>query len=323
MIRKETKGNVNLFKNTTVQKVCEFGYKDQINPTTFPLFGDNNIPDRIDPFITLFLNKKFELKYKFEKEETTQTPNFLLDVYNNTKTEKIAKIDNSVSAVTYYASSGLLISRGSTALVTKGGATREDHGKPQCGAYTYFTNSNIIGTQGGMEYTPNTQRFGKYRFALNNTYGNPLPCIDNQLQTLTAVATVISTELTKEENKIVYDLTNCYSVDGLIYLHREISHNSKTGKVQIKDYFESKRPVTFETAIIIKGAAFIQQGNLETKEAQIILDKTATLQHRYIEDKLLREPIPGKINRYALVLPNPTEKGEISYTIQPIPTTTP
>jgi len=273
---KITNGRVNLYENPKIKPIAEFPLKAIIGENKalgleyYPIFTDNNNPIRggKDILQWYILSKRTKLPFTvppIKKNNYTDAEFDLL--YNMPKTlDTYQPIEIELpTGPTYFKSAGVLISRwanNNEVLAIKGGSNSEDHNHNDIGSYTLFTKGKhsemlpVTGDLGDIEYTSENIGTNRYQFDLLSSYGHPVPSVDNQLQNNhpKARGKVLLAKVDKNEDKIVYDLTDAYSVKGLKELKRSATSRKKGEEsLIIEDSFRSTRPIEFETPLIVPG----------------------------------------------------------------------
>jgi hypothetical protein len=332
-----THGKINLYHNPKIINIVSYPINTIIqratkltpgNPPTetktetYPLFADNNNPVEPNPRTWEILKRRFNIPYPADALPETKYNHFFDLTANPPPAFKQKQTIPSPNPYrTFYPSAGVLIAKGSpdnSTLATKGGTNSEEHNHNQIGAYTFFiADTTITGTQGGLDYNRNNMILDKYAYSINNSFGQPLPVVDGQLQNNLpqAKATILSQHFTETSDTITYDLRNAYNVEGLLKLTRSITFN-RTGKkrVVITDTFDADRPIQFETAIIAPLYSKIDGATILLKTVRIDPEDSNSLLTQRQPLNNMPETI-GQIARYPYILKERTKSGSITYSI--------
>ena len=173
----------------------------------------------------------------------------------------------------YFSNSGILISR-PTASDSRIGLSAAFkllgnegiHSHNDIGSYEIFFNGfKVTGDSGGVDtYTGDS--FGRNRFnsALFNSFGHPVPTVNDKLQINAATDTTNILDNTNHPrvldqdfsspnvDSVTYDLTGAYNDSSLVSLKRVIVYSREVGNIYItiEDQFSFSSPSTFESALI-------------------------------------------------------------------------
>lgn len=137
----------------------------------------------------------------------------------------------------------------------KGGNNGELHNHNDIGSWTMIADGvEIAGDPGGEIYTRRTFSPQRYESKVLNSYGHPVPVIDNALQTegVECAAVVVSTNFTDKIDEVAIDITGGYGFmkeRKLGTVIRKVAFNRSRNSVAIVDEANFKRPLVFESAI--------------------------------------------------------------------------
>jgi hypothetical protein len=195
------------------------------------------------------------------------------------------------------------------------------HAHDDAGSYAIDTDGVIVtGDPGAPVYTKDT--FGPLRRKdpFVNSYGHPVPLINGNLQldaTQHQARWVVTpcSPATAQVLKGVIDLTPVYGVSDLQMLRRDLSYDGQAGRFAVfTDRFESKRPISFETAIVTRGAVTRDNNGLviEQGSQRLAVDIAATSPLDIRLDTIEDQPT-NRATRIALRLENPASNGCIAY----------
>ena len=324
---KATGGKIDLFKTPGISEMARFRDRWEIgthgNDAFYPLFADNNNPTDIRNSLRHITARRFGTSPAPLPLSVWEEPAAFTDLLLNppaAPTLPPYKPENQYR--TYFPSSGALLAKNpkdSITLAIKGGSNNEEHNHNDVGAYTVFFGNDIVcGDIGCLDYTPKIFSGARYTFDSYNSYGHPLPVINNQLQNNSpkARAKVINESFSPEQDTITYDISGAYAVPGLRKAERSVTYqrNDKT-LITVTDSFESAIPISFETAIIVPSGGGISNGKIiasvdtgvfeiASSASGVSTITTYTFKHRR-----------KKVSRFAIALSEKATSGYISYSI--------
>ena len=93
----------------------------------------------------------------------------------------------------------------------------------------------------------------RYQSDVINSFGHSVPRIDGKLQQTgrSAVAKVVLTDFSDDEDRLVLDLDTAYPVEGLTKLRRTfVFSRAGRGSLSVTDQVELEQAKTFETALV-------------------------------------------------------------------------
>lgn len=211
--------------------------------------------------------------------------------------------------------------------VFKAGHNGESHNHNDEGTFVIATGSTMPITDIGSEiYTAATFGSDRYKSPVNGSYGHNVPVVDGKWQKegRDAKARVIERTLSKNEDRWVVDLRDCYDVPGLQKLEREfVYHRGAQPRVEITDRVEFNSPKTYGTALMTLGE-WRESGKdrLEFKEGedclQVELSASApfNLKGEVIEANLRGPKTPPQ--RVGIDFAEPVKEAELKMTIRPV-----
>lgn len=158
-----------------------------------------------------------------------------------------------------YKNSGVMISRdlpGVTfpfSLAAKAGHNNEQHNHNDVGSYCIALGHEIqSGDPGVRKYTQDNFTKARYNYPMNNSFGHPVPVIDDTFQGTGKEfkGTVTRSEISREERVFAIDFKDAYPVASLKKLERTFVHRPADRVITVTDEVEFNGSGTFEDAII-------------------------------------------------------------------------
>ena len=264
-----TDGKVDFMTMPKVRNCSLFGPRMEIAPNIFAAFADCPISAKPTPRFVQYLSLR--LGFGFEDYEKTPLGSANLKsvgvhCFSNsaTKTPPTKASTTPLAELrTDFPDAGILICRPKTdqarqlALACKGGHNAEHHNHNDIGAYTIvFAGTMPLLDPGGEVYTRRTFSGKRYDSKLLNSYGHPVPVINNQLQQTgrKAEGKVLEKIFTNEKDVFTIDYASAYPVKEITKLYRTFEFTrAETGKpnsVTVTDEIILSKPGSFESALL-------------------------------------------------------------------------
>jgi hypothetical protein len=231
---------------------------------------------------------------------------------------------------TWFNHGGVLIARPGEdtgrrfAVALKAGHNAEHHNHNDVGSYVVVLDGQaLLMDPGSMVYTADTFSSKRYRFAMMNSYGHPVPTINGKLQRpgSEARAKILTLDRTKATDTLGIDLTACYNEPDLISLHRTWIYNRRgDGALTVSDHVKFKKPGEFETALVgaddwrkgKEGELYVRGRNGAALRIEIACEEPYDLRAERIENPGRFEPI-----RVGLRLREPLREAHVAFLIIP------
>jgi hypothetical protein len=255
---RSTRGKIDLFSNSKMQKVALFGIEFPMMPGNAAAFGDSGVMPKADPHLIRMIDHIFQTPSTASGAEEHSSgiqhaglTSIALDLFPVPGDELLTPPEVSHHELqTYYADSGVLVSRpapGKDFAVTIKAGGNTTHSHNDIGSFVIGLDGvQPLGDPGGPgHYTAAT--FGPHRLdsELLNSFGHPVPEIDDHLQldATKVKASVLSHSFSSQEDRIVIDMTPAYDVVGLKQVTRMLVHRRDgNGMVEITDEFHLTKP---------------------------------------------------------------------------------
>ena len=246
-----------------------------MTPTAVAHFGDDHNSINYDDGIVNYVWSAFTNSANFNDSFLWTDSHFTSAVigynlkYKSTFRYKAnnSSFTPSVGLTKLYPTSGIMISRPSAALPSKGLAAtikltstddkQDGHNHDDAGSYVISLNSNLIaGEVGGTKwYNGSAFNADRYKSPLINSYGHPVPLINGKMQQHywskpANRPSIISKNITANRDSISYNLRNVYPNLELTSLTRSFTYNrSPSSSVVIQDIATFSSSSRFETAL--------------------------------------------------------------------------
>ena len=209
----------------------------------------------------------------------------------------------------------------------KGGHNAELHNHNDVGTYAIAVGDSFPVTDVGSEiYLKDSFGEGRYKRAVNNSYGHNVPVIDGLLQSegRAATAFVLRRDFSPASDLWELDLTSCYAAKNLVSLRREFRYlrDPADPRVEITDRYAFREPGTYANAFMTLGSwerrndhtlAFTHGKNTLSVEVESETAFTVS-----------EDPLPGqnlnyklKAIRIGIEFPAAVIRGEVRYTFRP------
>jgi len=252
-----TAGKIDLLAGEKMQRVALFGLQFPMLPNNSAAYGDAGTMPRADAHLVAMIDHIFELAPQPLQEPMNDGRGTLtsaaLDLFPISGDQLVSPAAQALSHPslrTYYADTGILVSRGApgqdfAVTIKAGGNTTHSHN--DIGSFVIGMGAvQPVGEPGGPHfYTGAT--FGPHRLdsKLLNSFGHPVPEIGGKLQ-LDATKVKVSVtahEFTDTADRISIDMTNAYDVPALKHVTRTLTHSrADAGSVEITDDFDLTQP---------------------------------------------------------------------------------
>jgi hypothetical protein len=231
---------------------------------------------------------------------------------------------------TWFDQGGVLIARPSHAsrprfaVALKAGHNAEHHNHNDVGSYVASLDGEaLLLDPGSMVYTADTFSSKRYRFAIMNSYGHPVPIINGKLQQAGSVARakVLILERTDDMDTFGLDLTDCYDEPNLESLKRTWTYDRRgDGALRVVDQVTFREPGRIETALVgVDGWRIGKGGKLYlcgTGDASLCIDVACDQPYDVRAERIEN---PGKFEpvRVGLRLLKPVQEARITLVIAP------
>lgn len=251
-----TGGKIDLLAGEKMQRVALFGLQFPMLPNNSAAYGDAGTMPHADAHLVAIIDHIFELVPQQQEPMSdvrgtlTAAALDLFPIAGDQLVSPAAQALSQPSLRTYYADTGILVSRGApgqdfAVTIKAGGNTTHSHN--DIGSFVIGVGAvQPVGEPGGPKfYTGAT--FGPHRLdsKLLNSFGHPVPEIGGNLQ-LDATkikVSVTSHEFSDAEDRIAIDMTNAYDVPALKHVTRTLTHSrADAGSIEITDDFELTQP---------------------------------------------------------------------------------
>ncbi len=265
-----TSGKVDLYDNPRAQRSAIFPFQFQMLPGVYADFGDAQFGVKPNLALMARIDRIFGLNmFPGQKDQGSiggALPDAMLNAFpvpsERRSTTAAHGYDALVGLRTFYPDAGVLVSRpqaGGRLGVTIKANGNAGHSHNDIGSFSIgLGKTQPVGDPGGpIAYTAGT--FGPKRFEsrLLNSFGHPVPVVDDQLQldATTVQAALLSESFTPENDRISIDLSKAYSVPKLTSLVRTLNYN-RTGPdvVTIDDEFKLSGPMDVEESLPTHGS---------------------------------------------------------------------
>lgn len=259
-VLRATGGKIDLLGDPKMQKVALFGIQFPMMPGNSAAFGDAGVMPVADPHLLRVIGHIFQLPAEPQASGVQQLgvqhvglTSTALDLFPVSDDELTTPAELSGNPLqTYYADSGILISRPSAGqdlgvTIKAGGNTTHSHN--DVGSFVIgLGNTQPVGDPGGPRYYTGAT-FGPHRLdsKLLNSFGHPVPEIDGDLQldATKVKVTVLSHLFSAQEDRLAIDMTPAYQVASLTHFTRTVVHRrAGKGSVEIIDEIRLAKPAT-------------------------------------------------------------------------------
>ena len=272
-----TGGKVDFFSPPIVREIAMFGPRMLVTLGIYGAFADCLPTEKADTALLKYLNRQLGLGLPDYTDTQLINRNgaalpyeFGLFAFPNTSTEKSpGDPDTEMLLRNEFANAGVLVCRATDndplrlAFAMKAGHNDEHHNHNDIGSYTVsLGGATPLLDPGGEVYTQRTFSGRRYDSNVINSFGHPVPRINDTLQKTGAAAkgVVIAKSFSDAEDSFAIDLTSAYPVEGLKQLTRTSYFNRTDGgangakhpggQLLVIDKGELEKPGTFETALI-------------------------------------------------------------------------
>lgn len=275
----QTQGKVNLYQDPKLRQVALYMTRFAIIPRVYPAFGDAQVRSTGGPESMMYLiDKRWGMGWNIDINDSDMYAKhplgdrlhgfgifgFPLPQFGKSlvagapapATEAEAKDDGKRF---FFRNENVLLcrsikpGRSPFGVAMKGGRNGLSHGHNDNGSYVVAGGDVPLLADPGMEvYT--LKSFGPHRFEsmMMNSYGHPVPYIAKTLQKTgeTALAKIIETKFTDEQDTLKMDMTTSYEVPSLVKLTRTFIFNRVKPSLEIIDEAEFNAPTEFGSALV-------------------------------------------------------------------------
>lgn len=334
-VYQSTHGQIDLFADPKLQLIAAFLPKTVIIHDVFPSIGDCRPYTQPSAFILYYVNRNLGIDITaFKKTDFDGRATDLAESILAVFPEKISFAQVPVKSMSdelrsYFEQAGVLTVRPEKnssldmGVAIKGGNNNEHHNHNDIGSFSIVVGDEVLmGDPGIIPYTSKTFGPERYTYKTIASYGHPVPLVAGQEQIpgAAAKAKVISTSFTKDEDKLLMDISSAYPVKELKRLTREFTYNRKSaGFLNVKDTFSFSSNQSYETALITRGSwKKLNTNQIEITGKKDKLRVTIESQHSFeIKSEELSEG--GKpYTRLAIRFDKAVKDGNISMTFKPI-----
>lgn len=267
-VLKNTGGKINFYQSPLVRAIVDFPQNLEMAPEIYPAFSDSELG--VQPWSAPIGITRARL-YNQELPQQVTTPGSMLYltaassfplyvVPGTTRADQAPPLDPLRG---WFPVSGILVCRPGDrdikkmAVAIKGGDNSAGHHHNDLGQFVVTVNGKVPIIDPGLEpYTAQTWGPGRYDFDLLSSYGHAVPLVagKKQVSGASAVAKVLRTEFTPQQDTLTFDLSRAYRVETLSKLERTYVYSRKgVGELTVTDEVEYTTPETFGSALITYG----------------------------------------------------------------------
>jgi hypothetical protein len=322
-----TDGNVDFFNMPKVKNCAMFAFRMEVAPKLYAAFADCTFDATPPPTFLKYISKRYQLGYeKYENYQQTK--------YDNLKMTGIFCFDNSSTQIpkshprdtplvdlrTEFPQGGVMIFRpklgeqNQLAVALKGGHNAEHHNHNDIGTYEVMYAGEIpVLDPGGEVYTARTFSNKRYDSDILNSFGHPVPIINNKLQNTghNAKGTFIAKNFSDQNDSCTIDYAAAYDQNEIKKLERTFdftrAESGKTNSLTVTDKIELNSDGTFETALLTF-QSFEKIQSLKSDEAQQIAENEIVLRIGETDDKKIRVEVSATEDEKPLPLKFKTTK---------------
>ena len=331
-----TAGKLDLFATAKVRNMVLYGYGVEMLPGNVAAFGDASRNTRMDDFTRAYGNQALGLGMpqllaslplvasRSQQSNDAPIANAVMTLFAQPVLSSAGEAPR-VGLHTYFDQPGVLVSRpapgGKLSVSIKAGGNA-NHSHNDIGSYTIALGAEQpVGDPGKTDYTSKTFSAERYSIRGINSWGHPVPRIDEILQreATRLHPKVLATDFSEAADEISIDLADAYEVPGIRTLVRTMRHErDATGRVLIEDRFDFDRERRFETAITLSGEwRRVDDKTLEFWQKQERLRATVESSAPWIlvADKINEEGLA--FTRVAIVMQQAQKQGFIRLRYEP------
>ncbi len=326
-----TEGAIDLFDNPRMAKVATFGQRSEIINGVYPAITDCREGVTPSTWIQWYCNSAFG--WEAPEINKSLSGGFATSLISNFANSPCQNSDDegveSIGIRSYFDKADVLTCRPyakdwdkALGVAIKGGTNDESHNHNDVGSYTIAAGDELMMGDMGGPTAYNSETFSSVRYTkylMFSSYGHPLPTFDGvqQYESSKAVGEVLSNSFSDKKDVIKYNILSTYPYEKLTLATREFTYErSKKGRFSVKDSFEAKSPVAFETAITtrqnyeIKGKKLYLIGQRGNK---IEVTVKASAPYSFAE-KTIESYAINPYSRIAIVFDEPVAKGDVTIT---------
>jgi hypothetical protein len=336
-VRQATHGRLDLLADPAAFQPALFGRRSEILNGIFPTISDVHPGSRPDTQFVCYIAQHFGLEMPNECARAWTKPSGSL-----ASTTLFSFLPVPLPLVphpalqpesplrTWFTNGGVLISRvspGSTtpfAVALKGGNNAENHNHNDVGSFSVVAGKSIVICDPGSEvYTRRTFSAHRYDSKVLSSYGHAVPVVAGLLQSpgADALARVLRTDFTDEQDTLALDISSAYKAPELQRLERTfVFRRSPSASLAVRDEVAFASPQKFEEALITwSGWKQVSSSEL------VLLDDQGGVRVRIdsagdsfiISSEELNEDVPAhqKPVRLGIALKNPVKEATITMTI--------
>lgn len=255
-----TNGKIDLFDNPKARGAALFGFQFAMLPGVYANFGDAEFGYKPEQTFLAHIDRTFGLG-QFPDDLAILRANrlgSLSDLMLAAFPLSSQRHDPGATAATllglraWYPEYGILVDRpasgGNFAITIKAGGNT-NHSHNDVGSYSIALNTTqVVGDPGGPNfYNADTFSSKRTSYRVINSFGHPVPEIDNtlQLDATKVHPTVVSTNFTDGKDTLTLDLTPAYNDPKLTRLLRTMQYSrAGSGAIDITDQFTLAAPAT-------------------------------------------------------------------------------
>ncbi len=351
VVYKFTGGKIDWMTDPKIAKVSLFGYRNEILPAIYPVFGDCNQDVKPQENLQNYISRKYGLQLKeWEKPMGVSAvhPSGLLDFVWYFPNGLENPLENYIEYEPdplrdWYSDGQMLICRpgdnkkNRIGAAMKGGDNAAPHNHNDIGSFMVGVNGAFPVTDPGAASYRGGEAFlsDRYGSKILSSYGHNVPVVDRHLQIAgkEAESKVISLEFSDGKDILKLDLRNSYKIatldlsdnfnlDPVLKLERTFAYD-RTGKgsFTLIDEVEYSRPSDFETALMTLGKFEIRaDGTIiatDNGESLKITIDSGKLPYELIENKI-EEPMRNsgyrQPTRLGIRLSQPVHRAKIKVT---------
>lgn len=337
LLWQQTRGDIDLFEPKRVNAIATFGPRLEILPGTWPAYADCRIGSQVATEMLWYCSRTKGLgltKYDNAKVLVpSQIARGVMQAFPNS-TERPPKASAKMEPVglrSYFDQAGVISCRpalGSACRVGasfKGGHNDEPHNHNDLGSYAIIVDDVQVAGDGGGPHTYTGQMFSdkRYTYKILNSFGHPVPLIDDVQQRpgKEARARVVKTHFADDRDEFSLDLSLAYEIVDLKVLRRDFVYDrTGAGSVTITDLFDFGKPHTYEVAFVTHGSwksvgekEFLITNKGKSLRLTVECDGPISVRSETIEENA------PKFERVGVALSSPQTSAQIRFSFTPVP----
>jgi hypothetical protein len=338
-------GRVNLYDLPGAKLAALYPVRLEIINGVWPALADGPPNPTPAAFPLTFLNRRYSMGLsQWSVDEPAKRGNslpetMLLFTPSSATTQPVAKNQAEFYELrSYFDHGGVLVCRpgkdaagkveGKLGVCIKGGLNAGPHYHQDVGTFIAVVgNKALILDPGGEVYTARTFSKDRFKSALLNSYGHPVPLVAGKMQRAgsDATAKVLKTDFTDAADTLSMDLRSAYAVPELKQLVRTFTYRRDgTTSLTVTDDFAFSSPQSFGNALITYGQWTREEGGpiLISQDGQAA---SVTVDTGGVPFDVTAEPINEaseakdhvKPTRIGINLKQPATTGHVTLTITP------